>query len=244
MVARDPLPLEDISVLAAAFTVNGDSHRFNIGERSYEFHGLPYAGAEIDAILARFPNTTTLRDDDFSQDAIVEKMSEHNVLHLATHAEFLPDSPEDSFILFGNGDRANFIDLKNWNLSNTDIVILSACETGIGGVLGDGSEMLGFGYLMQEAGARVSISSLWNIDDGGTERFMGEFYAALQASGVTRAEALRRAQVALIGSGSAVVESSVGSCELDVCFDDGAVVRSGYSHPYYWAPFVLIGDGL
>jgi CHAT domain-containing protein len=51
-------------------------------------------------------------------------------------------------------------------------VVLSACETGLGGKLGNGEEILGFGYLMQQAGARAAIASLWSVDDGGTQALM------------------------------------------------------------------------
>jgi CHAT domain-containing protein len=92
---------------------------------------------------------------------------------------------------------------------------------------------------MQQASARAAIASLWLVDDGGTQVLMNAFYTALQTGKITKAEALRRAQIALItgdrgGIGVAQqlnnsLPSSVSNC---------------LSHPYYWAPFILIGNGL
>jgi CHAT domain-containing protein len=128
-------------------------------------------------------------------------------------------TPEDSFILFGNGDKATISEIKEWSLSNVDLVILSACQTGIGNKLGNGVEILGLGYQMQSAGARVAIASLWKVDDAGTQALMDTFYSELQKGDVSIAEALRRAQVSLIRS-------------------------SKYTHPNYWSAFFAIGNGL
>ena len=126
-------------------------------------------------------------------------------------------------------------------------MVLSACETAVGGVLGDGSEMLGFGYLMQEAGAQVTIASLWNVGDSSTQVFMGHFYHSLHEPGVTRAEALRRAQVAMIRNGNArETGGDRGECQQVICPVEGeeGAIGNTYAHPYYWSPFILIGNGL
>jgi CHAT domain-containing protein len=96
---------------------------------------------------------------------------------------------------------------------------LSACETGIGGKLGDGTEVLGLGYQFQNVGARAVIASLWTVDDGGTQKLMDVFYANLK-KGVSATESLRLAQIALIRSGEK------------------------FDHPYFWSAFFLIGNGL
>jgi hypothetical protein len=88
--------------------------------------------------------------------------------------------------------------LRFWNLNNADLVVLSACETGLGGKLGDGIEILGFGYVMQEAGAKAAIASLWQVADDGTQALMHNFYTTLQQDKLSKAEALQKAQLALI----------------------------------------------
>ncbi|MGV0102031.1 hypothetical protein NSTCB13_00526 [Nostoc sp. DSM 114160] len=160
-------------------------------------------------------------------------MDDYTIVHLATHAAFVVGKPEDSFILFGNGDRVNFRNVATWSLPNVDLVVLSACETGLGGKLGNGEEILGFGYQMQQTGARAAIASLWSVDDGGTQAIMSAFYHILSSEKLTKTEALRQAQISLItGNWKARNENT------------SATPISNFSHPYYWAPFILIGNGL
>jgi CHAT domain-containing protein len=146
--------------------------------------------------------------------------------------EFVPGLPEESFILFGNGDRINLRDMATWSLPNVDLVVLSACKTAVGGELGNGEEILGFGYQIQRTGARAAIASLWSVDDGGTQVLMNAFYAALER-GMTKAEALRQAQIALI-------TGDFTGLDIDV----PAQLQPSLDRPYYWAPFILIGNGL
>ena len=103
-------------------------------------------------------------------------MNDHDVLHFATHAAFVPEDASQSFILFGNGDKATLKEIGNWTLNNVDLVVLSACETGLGGKFGNGKEVLGLGYQFQNGGVRATIASLWRVSDGGTKTLMSEFY--------------------------------------------------------------------
>src|SRR5262249_34839167 len=96
-----------------------------------------------------------------------------------------------------------------------DLVVLSACETGLGEETRH-EGIVGLTRAFQYAGARSVVGSLWSIADASTARLMAEFYRNLKA-GVAKDEALRRAQVALIRS-------------------------KEYGHPFYWAPFLLVGD--
>ncbi len=202
-------------VLAAAFSQG--HYEFQLGTYQFVFSGLEFAGREVENIAAEIPNTTKLLDRAFSREATEERLNNYNIIHLATHGAFVPGQPEESFILFGNGDRATLRDVESWNLKNVDLVVLSACQTGVSGQLGNGEEILGLGYQMQQAGALATIASLWVVDDQGTQVLMDAFYRALQERNA-KAEALRQAQIALI--------------------------NSDYKHPYYWAPFILIGNGL
>jgi len=132
-------------------------------------------------------------------------------------------------------------ELKDWKLSNVDLVVLSACQTGLNRKLGTGVEILGLGYQMQAAGARIAIASLWKVDDAGTQALMEAFYGELKKGDVTITEALRRAQIAMIHSDKKGTDNS-----------DRAGVRivgtvpnaSALSHPYYWSAFLAIGNGL
>ncbi len=118
-------------------------------------------------------------------------------------------------------------------LPNVDLVVLSACETGLGGKLGNGEEILGFGYQMQQTGARAAIASLWSVDDGGTQALMSAFYGILSTGKLTKTEALRQAQVSLITGDWKSLSHNVPVAAVN-----------DFSHPYYWASFILIGNGL
>jgi CHAT domain-containing protein len=197
----------------------------------------------VENLAAAIPGTRKLLDLAFNRKALVAGFNDYNIVHLATHAAFLQGSPDDSFILLGDGDRVTLRDIATWSLPSVDLVVLSACQTGMGGRLGNGEEILGFGYQMQETGARAAIASLWSVDDGGTQVLMNAFYAALQKGNITKAEALRTAQIALITGDYTGLQQGVAAVDRTRSSLPPSVSRR-LSHPYYWAPFVLIGNGL
>ncbi len=211
------MPQPALKILAGAFV----SGQFSVkgGDRAVTFQGLPYAGLEIQGIKSLIPGTNVLIDRAFSQDATTGHLQDYNVLHMATHAAFVPGAATDSFILFGNGEKATLKDIETWTLNKIDLVVLSACETGLGGKFGpNGEEILGLGYQFQNRGARATVASLWKVDDGGTRALMDGFYGGLKSGQWSKAEALRRAQVGLL--------------------------KTQFSHPYYWSAFIMIGNGL
>ncbi len=188
------------------------------GEKKFGQDGLPATLTEVQAIASSFQNSSTLIENQFTRQAIESKFKNHNILHLATHAEFNTGIPDNSFIIFGNGDKIRLNEITDWQIPNIDLIILSACQTGVG-KLGDGVEILGFGYQVQKAGAKQAIASLWLIDDAGTQALMEAFYGELKKSDVSIVEALRRAQMAMIKSPK-------------------------FNHPNYWSAFFAIGNGL
>ncbi|AFY33322.1 CHAT domain-containing protein [Calothrix sp. PCC 7507] len=220
-----------LRVLAGAFTAG--SYKVTVGNRQLSFSGLPFAAREVENLAAIVPDTKRLLDHAFSPKVTVPQMDDYTIVHLATHAAFIVGKPEDSFILFGNGDRINLRDIATWSLPHVDLVVLSACETGLGGQLGNGEEILGFGYQMQRTGARAAIASLWAVDDGGTQALMNAFYTLLTLDNLTKSEALRQAQIALITGNLQLKSNNIS-----------AGGNSSFNHPYYWAPFILIGNGL
>ncbi|NEQ23218.1 MAG: tetratricopeptide repeat protein [Microcoleus sp. SIO2G3] len=235
-------PQRQMQILAGAFATG--RYSFKVGEQSFDFSGLPFAGAEVENLAKTVPSTTKFIDSAFTPQVTVPKMDDYTVVHLATHAAFVVGTPDDSFILFGNGDRITLRDIQTWSLKNVDLVILSACETGIGGKLGNGEEILGLGYQMQRAGARAAIASLWSVSDGGTQALMNAFYAGLKNGSLTKAEALRQAQIALITNNSQALGEQRGVGVEAVGDRTQPSVQAQLSHPYYWAPFILIGNGL
>ncbi|WP_413173322.1 CHAT domain-containing protein [Anabaena azotica] len=235
-------PQSQLNILAAAFSEG--EYTFKVGDKDLYYSGLPFAGKEVETLAQTIPNTRKVLNKQFNQDIILE-MNDYSVVHLATHALFTPGQPEASFILFGNGDRITLRDIKNWRLSNVDLVVLSACATGLGELLGDGREILGFGYQMQQTGARAAIASLWSVDDGGTQALMNTFYTILQQGNITKAEALRQAQISMItGSYTITGQQRRISIQPPINSNLPSQVSDRLSHPFYWSPFILIGNGL
>ncbi|HEY9600014.1 MAG TPA: CHAT domain-containing protein, partial [Allocoleopsis sp.] len=236
-------PQPKMQVLAGAFATG--HYSFTVGGESFDFSGLPFAGTEVENLAQTIPSTTKFIDRAFTPEVTVPKMDDYTVVHLATHAAFVVGTPDDSFILFGNGERITLRDIQKWSLKNVDLVVLSACETGLGGKLGNGEEILGLGYQMQQAGARAAIASLWSVSDGGTQALMDSFYTALENSNTTKAEALRQAQIALITGDYTALEGQRGiGLQQRIRKNLSRQVANRLSHPYYWAPFILIGNGL
>jgi CHAT domain-containing protein/Flp pilus assembly protein TadD len=227
-------------VLAGAFANPSLTYKVQVGmQEPTIFRGLPFAGKEVNDIATIIPKTDKRIDQQFSLKSLMPHFSSYNILHFATHAAFYPGSPEDSFILAGDGERATLRSIEEWSLKNVDLVVLSACESGLGvnaspsnpkpdlSKLDNGISILGIGYQFQQSGARATIASLWSVDDGGTQSLMSAFYTLLQKGNITKVEALRQAQVQLI-SGKVTSKSGI----------------KNLNHPHYWGSFFLIGNGL
>ena len=234
----DPTKAEPLRVLAGAFADEKQSYKIQVGDQTpLTFHGLPYAGQEVNDIAKTIPNTDKRVDQAFSLKILKPLFDEYSILHFATHAAFFPARPEDSFILFWDGEQASLNSINDWTLNGVDLVVLSSCESGLGvdsspytpksqsSKLGSGVEILGLGYQFQKSGAKATIASLWAVDDGGTQTLMSAFYKLLSKGNISKVEALRQAQVELI----------TGQVKLE---------HKNLTHPRYWAPFFLIGNGL
>lgn len=239
-------PLSDRRILAGAFSDESTRYEVTSGEQTLSFNGLPYAGAEVEALQVLQPDSTAYFNPDFSKDSILPNMDDYPIVHLATHAAFLPGSPLDSFVLLGDGETITLQEVQDeWFFSNLDLIVLSACQTGLSSLGENGEEILGFGYLMQNAGVNAAVASLWTVDDGGTQALMTAFYKGLLADDMSKAEALRQAQLTLIGSEVGTLTSSRGGlAPVAQGNESEAQTWNRLGHPYYWSPFILIGNGL
>ncbi|TVQ15693.1 MAG: CHAT domain-containing protein [Leptolyngbya sp. DLM2.Bin27] len=231
-------------ILAAAHTAGQFEIAIGEGE-PLQLQGFPFARDEVEAIAARFANTTMLLDEAFSPETLLPELGNHTVVHLAANTWVFPDRPDESFLLFGNGDRRSFSDLQQWPLDQVDLLVLSACETGIRDTLDDGQAVITFSNLMHNAGAAAVVAPLWQVDDFGTKVLMEAFYEAI-AEGAPYAEALTSAQRSLIATQSSPATRQL---KASIFLEDGSEATpsprpQGLSHPYYWAPFVLTGAGL
>ena len=162
-------------------------------------------------------------DNDFNKKRLVNSLSKgYTVLHLASHFEFIPGRPDASRLFLGDKSSLYLGDIARENLrfDRFDLVTFSACETGLGGGgVSDGSEMESLGALVQIQGAKSVMASLWKVEDSSTATLMERFYRFHHDKNIGKAAALRLAQLKFIKRGEGVL-----------------------GHPYYWAPFVLMGD--
>jgi CHAT domain-containing protein len=126
------------------------------------------------------------------------------------------------------------LEVAELNLSHTDLVVLSACETGLGQVAG-GEGVLGLQRAFQLAGVSTTVTSLWKVDDGATRTLMTEFYRNLWEQKMEKLESLRAAQLTMLQNYDRSRERIVSRGANDT---DSASNNS----PYYWAAFVLSGD--
>lgn len=238
-----PPPNSDRRLLAAAcaeceFTIDA-------GGTQFKFPDLPFTELEVQTLAEQVDGTDVLLNEAFNADAL-NNLASYDIVHLATHAAFVIGSPDESFIVFGSGETINLRNIKReWTLDNAELVVLSACETAVGSTdLGTGIEILGLGYRIEQAGAQATLASLWQVSDGGTQLLMQAFYEALQAD-MTKSEALQTAQRAMI-TGDAAGEGGDRGLGIVPRNNGGTrgAVNNTLAHPYYWAPFILIGNGL
>jgi CHAT domain-containing protein len=229
--------------------------------------------AELDAIVRQelgvsqgiYPGQKFLNQE-FDFFALRDNLSGRQLLHIATHSEFVPGRAYKSFLLLGTGEKLAIPDIETWlNLRDVDLVVLSACDTALGGPGLNGREVAGTGYYFLKGGAKTVMASLWRIDDLSTRLLMEQFYKSLAqgtpTSPVMKAEALRQAQLALLQgnyTADAQTQNSIWQARRNTATRSQAdepqdeslspstntTKKSPFSHPYYWASFILMGNGL
>jgi CHAT domain-containing protein len=208
---------------------------------------LPAVPLELGAIAREWPGQSFLNQDFTIVNLQSQRLQKkYGIIHLATHAEFRPGTPNNSYIQFWDTQLGldQMRDLK-WNNPPLELLVLSACRT----ALGDKEAELGFAGLALQSGAKSALASLWYVSDAGTLALMSEFYQQLKISRpkdppIIKAEALRQAQIAAI-EGKVTIEggqlrSSRGETPLPPSISK--LDSKDLSHPYYWAAFSIIGS--
>jgi CHAT domain-containing protein len=144
------------------------------------------------------------------------------LLHVASHFRFSPGTEVNSFLLLGDGQHLTLGDIRiqNYRFDSVDLLTLSACDTGLGGGRdAQGREIEGFGVIAQQQGAKAVLATLWPVADSSTGTLMVNMYRSRQNLHLTKTEALRQSQISLMH-------------------------QKRYAHPFYWAPFILMGNWL
>jgi len=209
------------------------------------FQPLPYVPGELDAIVRQnqpdskgiFPGQEFLNKA-FNLVTLRENLPGRLLLHIATHSVFVPGRADQSYMLLGTGEKLVISEIESsLNLQSLNLVVLSACETALGGPGLDGKEIAGIGYYFIKGGANTVVASLWRVDDLSTRVLMEEFYKNL-ALPLTKAEALRQAQLVLLNGKNITPVTQPGENTAPT------TQNPSLRHPYYWAPFILMGSGV
>ena len=190
-----------------------------------KYRRLEYSGKEVEKIASYFRegfSETYLRDE--ATEANVKRnghLNEYNYIHFAAHGYVDEDRPDLSSLVLARGDDSEDDGLLQaaeiYNLDlNADLVVLSACQTGLGKLV-RGEGIVGLTRAFMCAGTPSVLVSLWSVSDISTADLMGEFYENLIKHKQSKTNSLRKAQLALLS-------------------DDK------YAHPFYWASFVLMGN--
>ncbi|OUC12059.1 MAG: hypothetical protein B0A82_24490 [Alkalinema sp. CACIAM 70d] len=186
---------------------------------SAEQGGLSSARTEVEAIAALF-NTTPFVGKDATETRLRSQAPTANILHLAVHGKVDPINPRSSALYLTADDKNNgrleVGEIYGLDLTrNTNLVVLSACQTGIG-QQSRGDEIVGLNRAFLYAGTPTVLSSLWNVDDEPTALLMKQFYTYLR-TGSDPATALQQAQQAFRQQ------------------------NPDYTHPYFWSAFSITG---
>jgi CHAT domain-containing protein len=191
-----------------------------ISEAVQDYRALPYVARELDAVTAVFPSRL-LMDADFVADRFESEMSERpfGIVHIASHGEFEADIAE-SFLLTYDGklsmsELADLVGRTRFRVRGIELLTLSACET----AAGNDRAALGLAGVALRAGARSALATLWSVNDRVAAALVAEFYTQLSDPEISRAEALRRAQLKTLRN-------------------------HAYRHPSYWSPYLLISSWL
>jgi CHAT domain-containing protein len=222
--------------------------------RQFRVEALPGTAREAEALRSILPGAEILTEQ-YATEQALKQVQSPSILHIATHGFFLADQAvlfaDNSLSLSDNGSFRAFpnvnvavenpllrsglafagfnqrisgtedgiftaLEAANLNLMGTQLVVLSACDTGLGDIA-NGEGVYGLRRAFAIAGAEAQLMSLWQVSDDGTQNLMAQYYENL-TSGMGRSEALREVQLAMIRE------------------------DNEYSHPYYWAAFILAGD--
>ncbi len=185
-----------------------------------QLQSLPNNKKEVASIL-NFFDGKSLINEEASLKNFKTMLDKYGIVHLATHAIVDNADPEYSYLAFSvneNEENTMYVnDLYATNI-NANLVTLSACETGLG-KLQKGEGMISLSRAFFYAGASSIAHTLWKVNDNASSKIMEGFYKEL-AEGKPKDQALRNAKLNFIDTNN----------------------DNNYSHPYYWAGFVISGD--
>ena len=181
---------------------------------------LGFAEIEVSSISGLFSKKEIYSRDEATEGKAKGRTSSPDIIHFACHGEFNDKQPMQSGLLLSkDADNDGYLqvhEIFGLDLHNANLVVLSACDTGLSKIYG-GDDLVGLSRGFIYAGTPSLIATLWEVADRSTAILMKEFYKNWHSKGLSKPEALRRAQLALKD-------------------------MPEYRHPFHWAPFIIIGD--
>lgn len=253
---------------------NSEPHKVEFLGATLEFDPLAFGKNEMEIFRTAtnpkgFVAGTVFSEAQFNKDSLMAALKQHRPLvHISSHFRFYPGDDTRSFLLLGDGKILTMAEMKEHaNLfRGVELLTLSACDTAAQLPDANGREIDGFAELAQRLGAGSVMASLWQVIDRSTAQLMNGFYKNRQKGRLNKAEALRKAQLALLyGRTEASALSSTAkksptaaqrnettrrdsSKGEDIFIEEKYRVpftadeNKPFAHPYYWAPFVLFGN--
>jgi CHAT domain-containing protein len=184
------------------------------------FSELPNVAAELQAV-GQLYRGKVLKDQEYVVDKVEAELglAPYSVVHIASHGQFESDVRQ-TFLLAYDGKLTmdgleKLISPSRYRDQPISLLTLSACQT----AAGDDRAALGLAGVAVKAGASSALASLWFINDQSASMLVAEFYTQLRQPGMSKADALRNAQLRMLAD-------------------------KRFSHPSYWSPFLLIGNWL
>jgi len=195
---------------------------------------------------------TLMLDDDFTESEMAKALDKHYpVVHIASHFVLQAGNETNSYLLLGGKEvggkgyhltLAELRDDPTLAFDGTELLTLSACQTGASGAALNGREVDGLGITAQQKGAKAVLASLWNVADESTAVLMADFYKQwLGTPGITKVGALRQAQLNMLHGASGANDAGAAPARGTENGADKKAARS-YTHPFYWGGFILIGN--
>jgi CHAT domain-containing protein len=186
-----------------------------------ELEGIICAGGSVGVLPGKI-----LLDESFTRESMQTSLAEgYKAVHFASHFVLSPVNETLSYLLLGDGSKVRMDELRELPrmFARVDLVAFSACSTGLSTTSNLGREIDGIGYLGEQHGSKAVLATLWHVEDKSTSMLMREFYR-LREAGNSKSQSLQVAQLALL--------------------KEKLISEEGHdlTHPFFWAPFILIGN--
>ena len=212
----EPKPLEKVKLNALVAGIEQENSIPDIGK---SFSALPNVKRELQKVQAKVNKSEQLFNQEFTKESLQKKIQSNpfSVIHIASHGQFSSD-PEQTYIsVWQDLLKVKELDsLLRVRVKNRPETIELLVLSGCKTAKGDKRAALGLAGVAVRAGARSTLATLWTVDDESTTNFIGELYSKLN-DGLSKAEALQQAQLAILAK---------------------------EDRPYFWAPYILVGNWL